>query len=394
MPTKMSFDGLHDFIAKARQEVEAVLRELSEVQFQFVSAHQESKAQHDATLNELSAQAALAMDALPADARKAIDERVGLERDLLEKRRQELLTSTVPKAETMADDLLTQAQRATDKVRKLNPQLDAREERLKAERAQMEAELKRLNAEIKRLSGCLTIFINFFKVGQLDKQRHKLMGQMEANARELQEVRQEWAKSSTDYQAEQVKLQQQWQQASVEAAGAREELAQLNDDDKRAQLALRRAIFYVFDNWKTPLPAGSNPLVEEINRMVQLNIRTDEYQEGLGKVAGLIALLGGVSQGLQSVDQSVAALMSEQSMHSAYLSPVDVQVDEEVLQFNARWDGLRSKVKDEKALGKQPAQFSALFDSELGGWLAEKNIKRMFDLMGGSLTAATQDWKG
>jgi hypothetical protein len=394
MPQRMSLKQLDEFLSGARQRVDAVAGELHEVQVQFVSAHQVNKTMHDATLSDLSLRAAYDLNALPPDVRRAIDERVKVERETLDKRRQELLSHVVPQAEQIADDLLARAQRETENMRVLNPRQNAQEETLKANLARMEAELGQLNAEIKRLSGCLTVFINFFKIGELDRKRHKLLGRMEETARALKSVRDEWAKARAEYTSEETQLEQQWQQANVDAARAREELAQLSDDGKREGLALQRAIFNVFDNWKTPLPADSNPLVDEINQMVHLNIETDNYEEGLGKVAGLIALLGGVSQGLQSIGQSVGALIKEQEMHSAYLKSVDVNVTDDVIQFHKQWDDLRGKVKDEKALGQHPTQFSTLFDEEVKGPLSEASIKRMFDSLSGSLTAATKSWKG
>jgi len=321
---------------------------------------------------------------------------VVVERQTLEKRRQELLSQVVPKAEQIADDLLARAQHETQNMRTLNPRLNREEERLKAALARMQTELDQLNAEVKRLSGCLTSFINFFKIGELDRKRHKLLGRMEENARALKDVREEWMKSKTQYTTQETQLEQQWQQANVDAARAREELAQLSDDDKREKLALQRAISCVFDNWITPLAAASDgsPLVGEINQMVHFNVQQNAYEEGLGKVAGLIALLGGVSQGLQSIGQSVDALIKEQAMHSAYLKPVSVSVDDEVIQFHKLWEGLRAKVKDEKSLGQHPAEFSALFDQEVKGQLSEASIKRMFDALSGALTSGTKGWKG
>ena len=396
MPQRMSLDQLDKFLADARGKADAVSGEVHEVQVQFVSAHQVNQTMHDATLNDLGLRAAYDLNALPADVHKAIDARLIVERETLEKRRQELLSQVVPKAEQIADDLLQRAQAATGNMRTLNPRLNTQEENLKANLAQMEAELNQLNAEIKRRSGCLTLFINFFKISELDRKRQKLLGRMEENARALKAVREEWAKTKSEYTTEETQLQQQWQQANVDAARAREELAQLNDDDKREKLALQRAIFYVFDNWITPLAAtpGGNPLVDEINQMVHYNLQQNAYEEGLGKVAGLIALLGGVSQGLQSIGQSVGALIKEQGMHSAYLKPVSVSVDDDVIQFHKLWDGLRAKVKDEKNLGQHPAEFSALFDEEVKGPLSEVSIKRMFDSLSGALTAATKGWKG
>jgi len=396
MPQRMSLDQLDKFLADARGKADAVSGEVHEVQVQFVSAHQVNQTMHDATLNDLGLRAAYDLNTLPADVHQAIDARVIVERETLEKRRQELLSQVVPKAEKIADDLLQHAQAVTGNMRTLNPRLNAEEEKLKAHLAQMEAELNQLNAEIKRRSGCLTLFINFFKINELDRKRQKLLGRMEENARALKAVREEWAKTKSEYTSEETQLQQQWQQANVDAARAREELAQLSDDDKREKLALQRAIFYVFDNWITPLAAApsGNPLVDEINQMVHFNLQQNAYEEGLGKVAGLIALLGGVSQGLQSIGQSVDALIKEQGMHSSYLKPVSVSVDDEVIQFHKMWEGLRAKVKDEKSLGQNPAEFSALFDQEVKGPLAEVSIKRMFDSLSGALTAATKGWKG
>jgi hypothetical protein len=51
-------------------------------------------------------------------------------------------------------------------------------------------------------------------------------------------------------------------------------------------------------------------------------------------------------------------------------------------------------VKDEKTLGHNPTQFSALFDAEVRGPLSEANLKRMFDSLSDSLQSATRGWKG
>ena len=394
MPQRMSLDQLEKFLTAARGKVDGVSQEVSQVQLQFTSAHRVNQTMHDATLNDLSLRAAHDLNALPPDIHKAIDTRLEVERETLDKRRQALLSQIVPQAEQIADDLLQRAQKATADIKLVNPRLNAQEEKLKANLAEAEAELNRLNAEIKRRSGCFTVFINFFKISELDRQRHKLLGRMEENAKALKSVREEWAKAKAGYSTGETQLQKPWQQANVDAARAREELAQLNDDPKRKELALRRAIVNVFDHWEKSLQPAGNPLVDEINQMVHFNLQQNAYEQGLGKVAGLIALLGGVSQGLQSIGQSVDALIKEQGLHSAYLKPVSVNVDDGVIQFHKQWDDLRGTLKDEQRLAQHPGEFSALFDAEVKGPLSEANIKRMFDSLSGALTAATQGWKG
>ena len=396
MAQRMSLDKLDRFLTDARGKVDAVARELHEVQVEFVSAHETSKAAHDSTLTDLSDRAAHDLGALPADVRQAVDERLIVERKTLEERRQELAELVVPETEKIADDLLARAQQETENMRKLNPRLDEQEERLKSDRVEMEAALNRLNAEIKQLSGCLTMFVNYFKINKLDRQRHELQGRMEENARALRQVREEWDETKSEYLTEDAELEREWRQANVDAARSREELAQLNDDARREDLALHRAIFYVFDNWKTPLSDGADgsSLVDAIDQMVELNIQTDTYEEGLGKVAGLIALLTGTSQGLQSMGQSVQALIKEQKMHSAHLRPISVNVTDDVIEFHRPWDDLRDKLEDEKSLTEHPAEFSALFDEEMAGSLAEENITRMFDSLSDALQTATRDWRG
>ena len=76
----------------------------------------------------------------------------------------------------------------------------------------IQQKIKKLNAEIKRRSGCLTLFINFFKLNELDRKRHTLLGRMEENAKALKAVREEWAKTKSEYTSEETQLQQQWQQ--------------------------------------------------------------------------------------------------------------------------------------------------------------------------------------
>ncbi len=394
MPQRMSLKQLDQFLGTNRQKVDAIGQELNQVQTGFVSAYQVSKGQHDATLKDLTLRAAYDLKALPQEIQRAIDDRVVVERKTLQDRRKELADTVVPKAQQIADGLLAKAQAETAKMRDMNPRLNQQEEQLKADRAQMEAQLNQLNAEIKRRSGCLTMFINYFKINDLDRQRHKLLGRMEENAKALQAVRDEWAKAKAAYTTDETQYEYQWEQANLDAARVRDELDQLNDDAKLQELALQRAIFYVFDNWKQPLTGGGSDLIKEINQMVQLNVETDDYTEGLGKVAGLIALMNGISQGLQSVDTSVEALVKEQEMHAAYLKPVEVTVADDAIAFHRQWDGLRDKVKDENALAQHPKQFSALFDEETKGPLTEAGIKQMFDSLSQSLTAATRGWKG
>ncbi len=394
MPKTFSLAELDSTLNQWAGQILSVSGELEEIQTRYVSAYQESKEKHDQALKALSVQAASQLEAIPAEVRSKIEARLVTERQTLEKRRQELRTERVPKAEQEADTLLRQAQGLTVRISQKNPELDKKEEALKAKRLKMEQQLAIFNKSIEQRSGCLRSLFNFSKLIELDRERHKLIGLMEQNAADLRMVREEWEKARREFQEEEEGLQEKWLFANLQAAELREELAQLDDDARRDQLALQRAVFFVLDEWKDTIPPGGAALIEEINAMAQHNIQTDDYQAGLGKVAGLIALLGGVAQGLQGFRSSVQSIEKEQSTHSAYLKAISVQVNERVLTFHEGWKGLRDKVRDEQALGQDPNQFGAIFDQEAAGWLSQKNITDMFDMLSAGLKSATAGWKG
>lgn len=393
MAKKISLQDLDQRLEDWGNQIRAVQREVDEIQTIYVSAHQESKARHDQTLNELSFWAAGHLDELPEQVRRAAENAVPAESETLERRRQELRSKLVPDLQQAADQMIQQSQAEVAKLRLMNPRLNDLEESLKAKRLQMEKELETLNQEIARRSGCLRSIFNFSKLNDLDRQREKLLGRLEGNAASLRQVREEWEKAYKEHAQMESDLQQRWQAISLQIAALREELDNLENDRRRGDLALQRAMRKTLDDWKAPTEAGSAPLAERVNQMAQYNIETDAFEVGLGKVAGLIALLGGIGSGLTGFRQSVQALIDEQSTHSAYLSPVSVLLSDEATFFHSHWHELQERVRNEQALGKNPLEFSALFDAEIAGWLSKAGITRMFDSLASELNAATQSWR-
>jgi hypothetical protein len=394
MTKKVSLEELNDHLNGWISQVQVVQNEVAEIQTIYVSTHLESKTRHNQTLNELSFWAAGRWEDLPADVRKAVETRLPAEGEAVDKRRKELRGKLIPDLERAADQLLLDSQADMAKMREMNPRLNDLEESLKARRVQMETELDSLNQEIAKRSGCLQAIFNFSKLTELDRQREKMLGRLEGNAASLRQVREEWDKAHGEHLETETDLQQRWQNASLQLAGLRDELATLDDDRRRTELVLQRAVRGILDEWKTPIQDGSASLTEKVNQMAQYNIETDAYEMGLGKVAGLIALLGGVKEGFKSFRESVTSLIEEQATHSAYLSPVAVNLSDEVIHFNAQWKALQEKVRNEQTLGAKPLQFSALFDHEVDGWLSKTNITRMFDALTRDLKSATSSWSG
>jgi len=308
MPSTISLEQLNDFLLENRRKINEVCREVEEIQVGFNSAYVEFKANHDAQLARLTETLFTRLDDVGPELRAHIIERAGEECRLLEERRAELREQLIPQAQAEADAVLAQAQQQIQALRQLNPQLNEREEVYKTHRAALEAKLAELNAEISRRSRGLGFITHFVSIAQLDRQRHRIIGQLEILAQNLKQVREEWQARQQEFQTQQEALQGQWRELSLKVAELKRELTYLDDDTQREALAMKRAIRYVLDNLKEPVPCPVD-LKPGLEAMIELNIKTDAYHEGLGTVGGLIALLDSVGKGMDSFRTSVEGLI-------------------------------------------------------------------------------------
>lgn len=393
MPRTVSLDQLNDFLSDNRRKINAVGREVEEIQVGFNSAYVEFKADHDAQLARLTETLFAKLDNLGPELRARIDERAVEERRLLAERRTELRENLILQTQGEADAVLAQAQEQAKSLRQLNPRLNEREEAYKAQRAALEARLAQLNSEISQRSRGLGFIIRFISIAKLDRQRHRILGQLEALARNLGEVRQEWQTRQQEFQTEQETQQGQWRELSLRAAELQRELTYLDDEAQRESLAVKRAVRHVLDNLKEPLPCPSD-LRPGLEAMIELNIKTDAYQEGLGTVGGLIALLDSVGKGMDSFQESVGGLIGEQRMHSDFLPRLKVQLPDSVIAFNNQWDGLRAKMRDDARLCAHPTEFLQVARPVIERDLSDEAITIMFDRLGQALAEATKKWRG
>jgi predicted nuclease with TOPRIM domain len=393
MSRTVSLDQLHDFLADNRRKINEVGREVEEIQVGFNSAYVEFKADHDAQLARLTETLLEQLDNLGPELRARIDKRTAEERRLLAERRTELREGLIPQTQAEADAVLAQGQEQAKVLRQLNPRLNEREETYKTHQAALETKLAQLNSEISRHSRGLGFIIRFLSIAGLDRQRHQIIGQLEVLAQNLREVREEWQTSQQEFQAEQEALQGQWRELSLRVAELQGELAYLDDEAQREALAVKRAIRNVLDNLKEPVRSPDD-LRPGLETMIELNIKTDAYQEGLGMVGGLIALLDSVGTGMDSLQESVEGLIGEQRMHGDFLPRLKVQLPDSVIAFHNQWDGLRAKVRDDARLCANPTEFLEAAQPVIEHDLSDEAITTMFNRLGQALTEATNKWRG
>jgi DNA repair exonuclease SbcCD ATPase subunit len=382
------------------EAIEDLVGQLDEVQVAFNALFDEFKAQHDARLDELTGQVfdrlggegSKQRGTIPDGLRAAIDERLPEERQAIDERRSKVREEYLPARQQAADELLQKAQAQVAALRALNPELDAREEELKAEKAELEARLAGLNVEIRQKSRGLGVVRHFASIFAADRERQQTIGKLEVINQTLQKVRREWEEKQSSVEAEQAGYQNRWQLESIAVARLQSELDQLDDQDLREDLALRRAIRHVLDEIKEPLSSADPELDAGLREMVELNIQTDAYHEGLASVGGFIGLLRGIRSGLQAIRQSIDGLIKEQRMHSEFLPALQFNVSDRVQDFHRQWPALARQFADEAAFGQQPTDFSAAVEPLLAGPLSQASIEAVFDSLGNTIERATERW--
>jgi hypothetical protein len=388
----MNADKIIQYLDTQKQAILAVTDQLDEVQVVFNAQFDEFKAQHDATLDRLAQQVTGRMADISPDLRTAIQEQQIKERGRIDERRQKIREEYLPQRRDAADDLLKRAQAELAELRALNPQLDQKEETLKGLKARLEAELDALNKEIRHKSRGLRLVRHFLAITRADWERHRILGRLETISESLRDVRHEWKEAQKRVQTHQAAFQETWQPESIAIARLQSELDQLDDGIRREDLALRRAIRYVLDALKEPPSSSSPELDAGLQQMIELNIRTDAYHEGLASVGGVIGLLRGLHSGMEAIGSSIAGLIAEQEMHKAYLKPLDFHLPPSVEAFHEQWATLAPQFADEKTIGAHPIDFSAAVQPLLDGPLSQARIEAMFGELGAMIEQATAAW--
>jgi len=396
----MNANQLPEYVTAQEKAVQALAAQLDEVQVAFNARFDQFKAQHDAALAEVSElvaeryeQSAGRADAVPEGVRRAVEERLPGEREKIAARRTVVRDRALPASRQAADAVLSEAQAELAELRALNPQLDEKEEAAKKLQQELQGRMVALNEEIRRQSRGLGVVTHFLSILKADQERQRTIGRLEEVNETLRRVRDEWNGKRQEVSARQAELQERWQAESVEAARLQAELDRLDDPARAEGLALRRAIYATLDGLAEAEGSADAELDAGLRRMAGLNAQTEAYHEGLGVVAGLMGLLGGIAAGLRALLESVEGLRREQEMHRDYLEPLRFELPPDVRDFHEQWRALERRFADETAVAAHPAEFSAAVKPLLEEELSPARIEAMFNSMGQMIRQATLAWK-
>lgn len=388
----MNAKKLMQYLSNQERAIQDLIDQLDEIQVAFNAQYDEFKAWHDKTLDRLTGQVAERLDVISPELRAAIEERQPIERERIDERRSKVREEYLPKRKQAADSLLRKAQAELAQLRALNPQLDDKEEELKHEKAELEAGLEELNDQIRAQSRGLGVVLHFVAITKADRERHRILGKLEIINGSLYNVRDQWERKREEIEDRQEEYQKKWQMESIAVARLQSELDQLDDEAQRENLVLRRAIHHVLDYLDEPSPSADEELASALQEMMELNVQTDAYHEGLASVGGFIGLLKGISSGLQAIHKSIEGLDQEQRMHSAYLKSLSFALPAPVDTFHKQWPALAQQFADEKTIGAHPIDFAAAAKPILEGPLSQDQIEVMFGDLGAMINRSTAAW--
>ncbi len=381
--------SFYNFLAGESKRIAGAFREVEQLQAEFQGAYTRFKTDHDKTLAALGEQVlAIDTDQLPPTVRAQIDARVPVERQTIAERLQVLDKSLLPDYQKKADDLLQRVQKDETERRSQNPKLNEREEALKAEGANWQKQLNDLNTQVGDRARGLGFIFNAGKIHALDGERQRAIGRLEVINSQLAKVREEWKDLRERTTKEEADWKTQWQTTMQQMGKLRQErdyLAQNVDT-----VARQRAVTFVLDNIKTPI--SDSALQASVNRMVDLNIQTDDFQAALGSVAGILGVMKGVDEGLKRIGESVKAIIAEQERNSQFLRPPKIEISDRAAAFSRVWDEIAAKAKDEKAVAAHPADFVAAMKPILEERLTKDRITDYFNSLGNGLQAAGRGW--
>jgi chromosome segregation ATPase len=324
---------------------------------------------------------------MPADFQALIDRIEGEERARI-KGEIEDLDREVQEGQAQMDRYLQEAQAATQSLRRTNPAINNREERLKAQMVEFQDEYAQAYEELEELDTSLTgWFKNFGRIRRLKKVQRMAKRQQEETLTRLRNVRQEWLERVEKTSDTQSELRQQWQALGVrvaEAKGRRNRL-QANFDTLAEEAAIRRTLEEL-----DQAPALDDELGERLREMVRRNRIRAAYETALRQTSELRGRLGGLGDGLERFHKSIRSVRREQQRYN--LARVEVNLPPLVGQMNSVWQELYQKIRDEQEMVANPRELAEIATYYNENRLTDDQIKTFFEEMGEALNRATSRW--
>ena len=297
--------------------------------------------------------------------------------------------------ERQRDEVHADLTEETERIRKLNPELDQKEEALKEEKGKLVAEAKPLRQEVRGLSDVfLGRWKNRGRIRELEYQIENLQREIDDLTVEIDDIRKMWQEKKEEWRREKVTAEQRWNEITLRIAEIRHEhiYNKTNQETIVVGEGILRFVEELMDGTHVKAEDYSDELIEihfpEISRLLE---RKKMLEGSLDVLTKTIGKLIGIDRGIKRLRKSVDALKDEQDRYAS-LRELQIETPQTIPEFEELLQTLeaipRKTLDDPEDLTKNLAPF---LDEEKGE-LSDENIKGFFDSIGDNLQAAVQTY--
>ncbi len=386
---RLSIHQFERFVTDAQTHVGRLYKEIEEVQQALNDAREGARLERQDLVERARHMLKERHSQLDAGFVSGWNARVAQELQSLETEAR-VLEQLIEEEQRKADEMLARAQRTRSELRKMNPELDAREEALKADLVRFDREANELDAEIARMARWFGMLFRKRAIRELEERLRALEKRMEAVEKALAHTRKEWAAVLEAATSEEQELQTGWQTTEQRVARMRQDLNRMREDVQGE--AERRALFAMVQGAEEPPSSGDaeiDALLAEVDRLSDEVL--DEQERALQAGSEMLGMLSGLGQGLDGLRESVASVRKEQDAHSE-LPPLVISLPDSVVTFHCYWPQLAQYIVDERQMAAHPAAMAEALRAVIDQQLTGEAIERMFVEMGNALSAATERW--
>lgn len=293
-----------------------------------------------------------------------------------------------------------------DDLRAANVDLDAQEEALKVRNEELLRAIANYNDRIKRLGSGFGFFVNVFDMRALRTERLRLDKEQADVAAHIESLRFKWAGSLEQAGQKQAELQTKWlnQKTKADALQAKIGLLLGTKDAVVERTALEQVLFRGGKGHRDqhqsmvtcPRCGGKSgdsnsfcyycalrlkpdrpDLVGSLPEMEEIEYHYDAFASGMRACQELIALVRGISSGLESFHKSVAGMITTQN--TMPVGKLNIDVPDESIAFSNQFSELSNLVKQNAYHPKQLTEAAEYAKTSFSREQLDKYFNRMGD---------------
>jgi predicted nucleic acid-binding Zn-ribbon protein len=309
------------------------------------------------------------------------------------------------------------------KIKKVNTDLDNKEERLKSDINTLEEEISAFNKKIDELNTGFGFITNFFGMKKIEKEKEVILKKRNDLLSEIEKIRSKWGSKEEELLELDSKTRDKWNDLYTEFSMTSEKIKNLTTD---MDLLIKKATFsnslavlhgdekflltaadskrsdrcrkcsskneknlFFCDFCGEPFSENRKDIEGSLIETGELNIVFRSLTDGLKQSVSFIALIRGIKEGMNTFLKSVKDVKKTEDTYSE-LPTLKIDVPEISMKFAGHLKELEKKLETDFSK-LHPAEFASIMFKETETLFTIKNIETYFTAMGDELNKRTKE---